>query len=80
MTPEEKAKELVEKLKWYCDGTAMGAFRSEVALSNAKQCALIAVEQIENALIDCGELSDQLQNMDRELNFWQNVRKTIETL
>jgi hypothetical protein len=38
------------------------------------------VEQIENALIDCGELSDQLQNMDRELNFWQNVRKAIETL
>ena len=45
-TPKEKATELVEKLKWYCDGTAMGAFRSEVAKSNAKQCAIIAIDEM----------------------------------
>jgi hypothetical protein len=70
MNPEEKAKELVEKLKWYCDGTAMGAFRSEVAFSNAKQCALITVEEIINL--------DYFSIEGRE--YWQQVRKQIEIL
>ena len=71
MTPTEKAIELVTKYKE--EGLSL-------SLSHAKLCSLIVIEEIENALIDCGELSDQLQNMDRELNFWQNVRKEIETL
>ena len=72
MTPEEKAKELIESFSRFTEPSDCKC--------EAKQCAFIAVEQIENALIDCGELSDQLQNMDRELNYWQKVRKAIETI
>jgi hypothetical protein len=68
MTPKEKAEDLILK------------FRPLMLRGQAINSALICVNEIEAALIDCGELSDQLQNMDRELNFWQNVRKEIEIL
>jgi hypothetical protein len=71
MTPDEQAKNLIDKYQ-----KISGIIHFEAI----KKCALISVEEIENALIECGELSDQLQNMDRELNFWQNVRKAIESL
>lgn len=78
MTPEEKAKELVKKFTTF---HAVG-YAEEITPDTytAKKHAEVCVEEIENSLIECGELSDQLQNMDRELNYWQNVRKAIETL
>ena len=78
MTPEEKAKELVKKFTTF---HAVG-YAEEITPDTytAKKHAEVCVEEIEISLIECGELSDQLQNMDRELNYWQNVRKAIETL
>jgi hypothetical protein len=76
MTPTEKATELIEQFE-KVDTFAMTSRHGKLI---PKECALICIEQIENALIDCGELSDQLQNMDRELYFWQNVRKEIESM
>jgi len=85
MTPKEKAIELKEKFQ-NIEFNAKGFDEfgepnlRNMGIERVKQCCLISIDEIENALIDCGELSDQLQNMDRELNFWQNVRKAIETL
>lgn len=74
MTPKEKAKELVDKMyntphcgiehfpsKHYCDC-------SEINFSQAKQCALIAVDEILN---ECLSLKEE---------FWEEVRKEIENL
>ena len=79
MTAKEKAKELVDsfmnlkppKLSDY----------SQIYLPTAKLCALIAVDQIEKALTDYGRGdSFQLQNMDSEFRFWEQVKKEIEKL
>lgn len=71
MTPEEKAKELVNKF----DSLDFGDF-----CHDSKLCALIVVEEIVNELIDYGEESDELQNMDRTLNFWEVVKLEIEKI
>ena len=42
--------------------------------------ALIAVDEIMLALKDYGDSSYELQNMDREFNFWQQVKQEIEKL
>ena len=76
MIPEEKAKELVNKFN-EVDPFSMNMRYGKII---QKKCSLACIEEIETALIECGELSDQLQNMDRELNYWQNVRKVIETM
>ena len=43
MTPEQKAKELVEEYK-----SIIGEFNDELNLELAKQCALIAVDEIKS--------------------------------
>jgi hypothetical protein len=42
--------------------------------------ALIAVDEVLLALKDYGDSSYELQNMDREFNFWQEVKQEIEKL
>jgi hypothetical protein len=72
MTPKEKARELFDKYQiagsqWYVDTT--------------KKYALIAVDEIEQALTDYGRGDSlQLQNMDSEFRFWQEVKQEIEKL
>lgn len=85
MTPKQKAIEIKEQFQNIeFKATGLDEFGEpnirNMGFERVRKCCLITVEQIENALINCGELSDQLQNMDRELNFWQNVRKEIETM
>jgi hypothetical protein len=41
MTPQEKARELVDKYLYYVE-----AFSSQGQIDNAKQCAVIAVDEI----------------------------------
>jgi hypothetical protein len=72
MTPKEKAVKLIEKFSRYTEPSDCN--------HEALQCALIAVTEIENALIEYGEATDELQNMDRELNYWNEVRYEIEKL
>jgi hypothetical protein len=66
MTPKEKAKELFEKMKLclFSDGDY-----------DAKQCALIAVEEILNA-IDWHEF----EVPNKEITYWQEVKNEIEKL
>jgi hypothetical protein len=72
MTPKEKARELFDKYQiagsqWYVDTT--------------KKYALIAVDEIEEALTDYGRGDSlQLQNMDSEFRFWEQVKTEIEKL
>jgi hypothetical protein len=80
MTPQEKAKELLEKMNviHYLKGNGLPVSMHK---SQVKKCALIAVDEIEEALTDYGRgYSFQLQNMDSEFRFWENVKQEIENL
>ena len=86
MTPQEKAEELIKmfnKVKIFLD---IEPSNIETNLKNVdcdanKQCALIAVDEIEKALTDYGNGdSFQLQNMDSEFRYWDKVKQEIEKL
>lgn len=64
MTPKEKAVELVNKFLQYADTFHNGN------LYNAKQCALLAVDEILNA---------HLFDLD-EKQYWQQVKTEIQSL
>ena len=64
MTPKEKAKELVEKY----DST-LTYLESKL---KAKQCALIAVEEIETVLLQ--------ERVFESLDYWKEVQQEIELL
>lgn len=66
MTPKEKAEELVDNFKLFCGGYWGG----KVNKSFAKNCALIAVDEI---------LSAHLFDLD-EKEYWQQVKTEIENL
>jgi hypothetical protein len=72
MTPKEKAKELIEMFIFFAsnEGTTEDGFiySDEMQMFNAKQCALIAVDEILN---ECLSLKEE---------FWEEVRKEIENL
>jgi hypothetical protein len=70
MTPKEKAEELVNKLleSLYDNGSL--SFK-RILFAKAKQCALIAVDEI----INIWEYSDT-----QEKWWWQQVKQEIENL
>jgi len=68
MTPKEKAKELFDKMNFS---------HPEHEKYVAKECALIAVDEIIQA-IDFDWM--EVQNLDREHNYWQQVKAEIELL
>jgi hypothetical protein len=77
MTPKEKAKEI------YCKYTDALDIRDLRTTANpfAKRCALIAVDEIEQALTDYGRGDSlELQNMDSTFRYWQEVKQEIENL
>lgn len=75
MTPKEKARELVEKYKNISidfidsiEGTCDMYINNE----DAKECALIAVNEIIDYLI--------INGFSTQIEYWQKVRNEIETL
>jgi len=70
MTPKEKALELIEDMQ---NAPEIGYNE------HAKQCALIAVDEIIEALLeyDIRNATYELQNMDRDFNYWEEVKKEI---
>ena len=64
MTPKEKAKNLVDKFM-----PLVEAYSSQGQVDNAKQCALIAVDEIPGIIY---------ANM--EDNYWQQVKQEIKKL
>ena len=70
MTPKEKAKELVERFREYSHTEFIsyrGGYQLDTQIQNAKQCALIAVDEILN--IGCIEVP-----------YWLQVKAEIEAL
>lgn len=75
MTPKEKAEELVERFENaaynYFTNTGDGV---EIVML-AKQCALIAVEEIINSVV----ITD-LTTAENQFIYWQQVKQEIEKL
>jgi len=93
MTPKEKAKELVDKFYDYADSN-YGATKFEkkwygnvlagerkVRKQSAKQCALIAVDEIinSNPKIILKWAFSGIKEFD-SISYWQEVKKEIENL
>ena len=83
MTPKEKADELWNK---YVEAKIVteGKYSNYRGLTteHAKVCALIAVDEIIEALLeyDIRNATYELQKMDRDFNYWEEVKKEIENL
>ena len=67
MTPKEKAKELVDKFMEYSDAADEHGF--------AKQCALIAVDEIMDAIDWHG-----FETPNKEIEYWEEVKQEIQKL
>jgi hypothetical protein len=66
MTPKEKARELVEKYYWIFGDGYLG--------QQHIQCALIAVDEIENLMYESGNTPEFTKK------YWQQVKQEIENL
>ena len=79
MTPKEKAEELIEMFIFFAsnEGTTEDGFiySDEMQMFNAKQCAVIAVKEIREA-IDRHQHEYPIQ----EDNYWQQVEQEIQNL
>lgn len=69
MTPKEKAIDLMDKFTYSCHECD--------CVSNAKQSALIAVDEIHKA-IDFDWM--EVQNLESQHRFWEEVKQEIEKL
>ena len=67
MTPKEKAQELAMKFDKYGE------------TDNAKQCALIAVDEIIKALNDDIYIQGET-DIDSHIEYWQEVKQEIQAL
>jgi hypothetical protein len=66
MTPLEKARKLVEKYYWIFGDGYLG--------QQHIQCALIAVDEIENLMYESGNTPEFTKK------YWQQVKQEIENL
>jgi hypothetical protein len=79
MTPKEKAQELVNKFREFADGTDSETDRYSpgVEKEKAKQCALIAVDEIINGY-EFDILYIEHKRIMDNINFWDEVKQEIE--
>lgn len=71
MTPQEKAKELVDKyIEWTQEWSEIDGYI--IDMYNAKQCALIAVDLVIENIED--------DYMHYELDYWNEVKQEIEKI
>ena len=75
MTPKEKAIELLHK---FCS-TTEGFYKSKKNIKNAKQCALIAVDEILNGY-EFDSLDIEHKRIMDNINYWDKVKQEIEAL
>jgi len=71
MTPKEKADELIDKMYYIGRYDDKEDYNLAMAWERAKQCALIAVEEILNAALNVKM---------GEHEYWKEVKKEIELL
>ena len=75
MTPKEKAEELLKKMLSKNPNIQDGI--SSIDTIQAKLCALVAVDEIINA-IDFDWM--EVQNLDSQHRYWEEVKREIEKL
>lgn len=84
MTPKEKAQQLVKKyLPNFIEQYDNHGFDDyDYNEDKAKECALIAVDEIIDALEKYDDRNDtyELQNMDGDFRYWDKVKQEIEKL
>jgi hypothetical protein len=83
MTPKEKAKELVERFREYSHTEFIsyrGGYQLDTQIQNAKQCALIAVDEILISLRDKDLYCAGENNINDFIKHWQVVKTEIEAL
>ncbi len=94
MTAKEKAEELVDRFREYSHtdfNYSRGGYQVDTQIQNAKQCALIAVDEIidssprfpnDTDWDDCGATHQYYYEAQREAAeiFWQEVKQEIEKL
>ena len=73
MTPQEKAKELVQQ---FADELINNGAR--VSKGDCKQCALIAVDEIISLMIKFH--NRHIEDNSNEITFWQEVKQEINKL
>lgn len=75
--PKEKAEELIERMYQVHSSSA-----SDITWYFAKQCALIAVEEILNN--NCGSHTDEMNATNSEIYcdeyFWNDVKSELQSL
>ena len=76
MTPKEKAKQLAERFNYKLYEAIIDPI---VRTYEAKQCALIAVDEILNAL-DSKKIIYGSEYRFKENIYWEQVKKEIENL
>jgi hypothetical protein len=80
---KEKAEELVGKYKCYADGVDRQEDNDQIEehLENAKQCALIAVDEILNLPVVWYDInaSEALDKSDT-FEYWEEVKSEIKKL
>ena len=79
MTPKEKAEELVNNFLESSFDLRDGYNAREIYLY-AKQCALIAVDEIISCLKDDDFYIQGETNINEIIDFWQQVKQEIEKL
>jgi hypothetical protein len=72
MTPKEKAKELFDKYAMYLRANLM---YDEEAIEDAKQCALIAVDELIEVASDYCDYDETITK-----KYWEKVKIEIEKL
>lgn len=82
--PKEKAKELIGKFYKFSRQDSSGFLTSneDMYIKNAKQCAITCVDEIQKALEEYDERNNthELQNMESDFRYWEEVRKELELL
>ena len=77
MNPKAKAENLIEK---FIPNTRIWNDEKKIwedCIESAKRCAFIAVDEIINSLENYGKESDELQNMENDFRYWQEVRQEL---
>jgi len=91
MTPKEKADELIDKMYYIGRYVDKEDYNPAMAWDRAKQCALMAVEEILSARPldpnhadwdDCGATHQYWYEAqkDEALEFWNNVKSELQSL
>jgi hypothetical protein len=78
MTPKEKAFELAHKFRLLEIRTSENSYMM-ISMADAKQCALIAVDEILNGY-EYDSLDIKHKRIMDNINYWDKVKQEIENL